>query len=85
MPTDTLLFHLTRLNHMVISCVACGQCTSACPNNISIAKIFKSIGSKVQGVFEYKPGENPDEEIPQAVFKEDELHEMGAEAPEGKK
>jgi len=31
MPTNTLLFHLTRLNHMVISCVGCGLCAHHCP------------------------------------------------------
>lgn len=77
MPTDTLLFHLTRLNHMVVSCVACGQCTSACPNNIPVAKIFKTIGSKVQKVFDYQPGKDIEEEIPQATFKEDEFKEVG--------
>lgn len=77
MPTDTLLFHLTRLNHMVISCVACGQCTSACPNDIPVAKLFKTIGHKVQAIFEYEPGKNIDEEIPQSTFKEDEFNEVG--------
>lgn len=77
MPTDTLLFHLTRMNHMVISCVACGQCTSACPNNIPIAQFFKTIGYKVQALFSYIPGKNWDEEIPQSTFKEQEFDEVG--------
>lgn len=77
MPTDTLLYHLTRMNHMVVSCVACGQCTSACPNNIPVAKFFKAIGSKVQEIFEYKAGRNIKEEIPQSTFKEDEFQQVG--------
>jgi formate dehydrogenase (coenzyme F420) beta subunit len=77
MPTDTLLFHLTRMNHMVISCVACGQCTSACPNGIHVAKLFKTIGYKVQQLFGYQPGKDLKEEIPQSTFKEDEFQEMG--------
>ncbi|MHC4139037.1 MAG: 4Fe-4S dicluster domain-containing protein [Planctomycetota bacterium] len=77
MPTDTLLFHLTRMNHMVISCVACGQCTSACPNGIPIAKFFKTTGFKVQELFGYKPGRSVDEENPQSTFKEDEFHGVG--------
>lgn len=77
MPTDTLLFHLTRMNHMVISCVGCGQCTSACPNNIPVAKFFKTIGSKVQELFKYTPGKSADEEIPQSTFKENEFPEVG--------
>lgn len=77
MPTDILLYHLTRLNHMVVSCVGCGQCTSACPNNIPVAKFFKTIGAKVQALFDYKPGRSIEEEIPQAAFKEDEFREVG--------
>lgn len=80
MPTDTLLFHLTRMNHMVVSCVACGQCTSACPNDIPVAKFFKTIGFKVQELFDYKAGRNKEEEIPQATFKEDEFQEAGEPA-----
>ncbi|MDP3789015.1 MAG: 4Fe-4S dicluster domain-containing protein [Candidatus Omnitrophota bacterium] len=77
MPTDTLLYHLTRMNHMIVSCVGCGQCTSACPNNIPVAKFFKTIGAKVQALFDYKPGRSVEEEIPQATFKEDEFREVG--------
>lgn len=77
MPSDTLLFHLTRLNHMVISCVGCGQCTSACPNDVPVAKMFKSIGAQVQGLFNYKPGKDRNEEIPQSTFKEDEFPLVG--------
>lgn len=77
MPTDTLLFHLTRMNHMAISCVGCGQCTSACPNRIPIAKFFKTTGFKVQKLFEYVPGISVDEENPQSTFKEDEFPGVG--------
>ena len=77
MPTDTLLFHLTRMNHMVISCVGCGQCTSACPNRIPIAKFFKTTGFKVQKLFGYKPGRSVGEENPQSTFKEDEFPGVG--------
>ncbi|MFQ5951890.1 MAG: 4Fe-4S dicluster domain-containing protein [Candidatus Omnitrophota bacterium] len=82
MPSDTLLFHLTRMNHMIISCVGCGQCTSACPNNIPIAKFFKTIGFKVQELFEYKAGRNVEEENPQGTFKEDEFLDAGKSGSE---
>lgn len=76
MPSDTLLFHLTRMNHMAISCVGCGQCSSACPNNIAVAKFFKTIGFKVQELFNYKAGRDIEEENPQATFKEDEFPDV---------
>lgn len=79
MPTDTLLFHLTRLNHMASSCVGCGLCQEACPNEVPVFSIFRMVGDKVQEAFEYVPGRSLDEEMPLSTFKEDELQEVGYE------
>jgi formate dehydrogenase subunit beta len=73
MPTDTLLFHLTRLNHMVASCVGCGACTNVCPSDIPVGEIFRTVGQKVQAMFDYVPGRSLDEPLPLATFKENEL------------
>ncbi len=80
MPGDTLIFHLTRMNHMGTSCVGCGMCDSACPNQLPVSSLFGSIGGELQEMFEYVPGRNPEEEPPVSVFKEDELQdETGAD------
>ncbi|MFC1932726.1 Coenzyme F420 hydrogenase/dehydrogenase, beta subunit C-terminal domain [Chloroflexota bacterium] len=79
MPTDTLLFHLTRLNHMAISCVGCGLCQEACPNEIQVFRIFRLVGDRVQKVFDYVPGRSLDEELPLVTFEEAELQEVGYE------
>jgi formate dehydrogenase subunit beta len=73
LPADTLLFHLTRLNHMVTSCVGCGLCESACPSDLPVARVFRAVGEKVQDIFEYVPGRDPEEEIPISTFREKEL------------
>ena len=75
MPSDTLLFQLTRMNHMATSCVGCGMCESACPSDLPLALIFRTVGEKVQGLFDYLPGRSVEEELPVATFKEDELPE----------
>ncbi|MBN1367757.1 MAG: 4Fe-4S dicluster domain-containing protein [Dehalococcoidales bacterium] len=77
MPADTLLYHLTRLNHMVASCVGCGMCSEACPNDVPVFDIFKSVGYQVQKEFIYVPGRSIEEEPPLSVFKEDELNDVG--------
>lgn len=79
MPTDTLLFHLTRLNHMSSSCVGCGLCQEACPNDVPVFSIFRMVGDRVQEAFDYVPGRNLEEEMPLSTFREDELQEVGYE------
>jgi formate dehydrogenase subunit beta len=77
MPTDTLIFHLTRLNHMSTSCVGCGMCTSACPNDIPVATAFRAVAEKTQAIFDYVAGRNLEEDVPLATFREDELIVLG--------
>jgi formate dehydrogenase subunit beta len=74
MPSDTLLFQITRLNHMVASCIGCGLCEEGCPSSLPLTLIFRAIGQEVQAIFEYEAGRSLDEELPLTVFREDELH-----------
>jgi formate dehydrogenase subunit beta len=74
---DTLLFHLTRLNHMVTSCVGCGLCTDACPVEIPVGAVFRAVGEKAQAIFDYHPGRSLEEAAPVQEFREDELTMLG--------
>jgi formate dehydrogenase (coenzyme F420) beta subunit len=79
MPTDTLMFHLIRMSHMVTSCIGCGLCDSACPNRLPVSSLFRSVGEKIQAMFQYVPGRDVNEIPPVATFKENELKlESGA-------
>lgn len=79
MPTDTLIFHLIRMSHMVTSCIGCGLCDSACPSRLPVASLFRSVGQKIQQMFNYVPGRDAKDAPPVATFKEDELKiESGA-------
>lgn len=73
MPTDTVLFHLTRANHIGTSCVGCGQCELACPSSIPVGMMFQVMSKKAQDLFEYVPGRDVEEPLPLTVFKEVEL------------
>jgi formate dehydrogenase subunit beta len=77
LPSDTLLFHVTRMLHMAHACVGCGMCSDACPVDIPVADIFRAVGHRVQQSFGYVPGRDPDEEMIIATFREDELGTLG--------
>ncbi|MGB2798418.1 MAG: Coenzyme F420 hydrogenase/dehydrogenase, beta subunit C-terminal domain [Dehalococcoidia bacterium] len=73
MPTHTLLFHLTRMSHMVTSCVGCGMCYEACPNEVPVANIFRLVGLNTQKIFDYVPGRSLEDELPVTTYQEREL------------
>jgi formate dehydrogenase subunit beta len=76
MPTDTLFYHITRLAHMSTACVGCGQCSNACPNDIPVMELFRTIAHGTQQAFEYEAGKSFEEEPPLSVFREDEFTEV---------
>jgi len=79
MPANTMMLHLTRLNHMVMSCVGCGLCDSACPNDIPVTSLFRMVGLRAQKMMDYEPGRSYDEPAPATTFQDDELvSESGA-------
>jgi formate dehydrogenase subunit beta len=75
MPSDALLFQLTRLNHMATSCVGCGMCEVACPHHIPLTAMFRAVGARVQKIFDYEPGRDVNEKPPFMEFRRDELGE----------
>ncbi len=80
MPSDTVLYHMTRMLHMSALCVGCGQCSSACPNGVQLAELFRSVARKTQARFEYTPGKALEEPQPLSVFFEDEFIEVTGQA-----
>ena len=76
MPTDTVFYHLTRMAHMSTACIGCGQCSNACPNDISVMELFRTVSSNTQQAFEYQPGRSVEDDPPLSVFREDELTDI---------
>jgi formate dehydrogenase subunit beta len=76
---DTMLFHLTRLSHMALSCIGCGMCTSGCPAELPVGLVFRAVGDSLQALFDYVPGRDVDEALPMITFREDEWAQVGEE------
>jgi formate dehydrogenase subunit beta len=76
MPSDTDFFHLTRMAHIGLTCVGCGQCSNACPNDIPLMELFRTSAHTAQKAFGYEAGRRVDEPIPLAVFEKDEYEEI---------
>jgi formate dehydrogenase subunit beta len=76
LPTDTLFYHLTRLAHMSTACVGCGQCSNACPNEIPVMEVFRTVSRYTQQAFGYEAGRSLEEAPPLSLFKESEFPEV---------
>ncbi len=76
MPTDTVFYHLTRLAHMSTACIGCGQCSNACPNNIPVMELFRTIANYTQRAFDYEAGRSLEDEPPLSAFREKEFSEV---------
>jgi formate dehydrogenase subunit beta len=76
MPTDTMFFHITRMAHMSTACVGCGQCSNACPNDLPVMELFRTVAGRTQEAFAYEPGRSLEENPPLSVFREDEFQEV---------
>lgn len=76
MPTDTVFYHLTRLAHMSTACIGCGQCSNACPNNVPVMELFRTIAHHTQRAFDYEAGRSLEDEPPLSVFREKEFSEV---------
>jgi formate dehydrogenase subunit beta len=76
LPADTLLFHLGRMSHMVLSCVSCGTCEDACPMSLPVGQIFSLVADNAQRQLNYDPGRSREDPLPASVYQEEELEDV---------
>lgn len=77
MPAGTLLYHITRMSHMMTSCVQCGICEDSCPVDIGLSVLFKKVSRNAQREFDYLSGRSLSEPLPLVTFREDEFRTIG--------
>lgn len=80
LPADTLFYHMTRLAHMSLACVGCGQCSNACPSGVPVMELFRTVAAGAQAAFDYEAGRSPEEAPPLSLFQEREFAEVTAGA-----
>jgi len=61
---------------MGLSCVGCGQCSNACPNDIKLSELFTAVGKGAQEGFGYVAGKSMEEPFPLSIFFEDEFQDV---------
>ncbi len=61
---------------MSTACVGCGQCSNACPNDIPVMELFRTVAQGTQQAFDYEAGRSLAEDPPLSVFREEEFPEV---------
>jgi formate dehydrogenase subunit beta len=73
---DTLLFHIGRASHMILSCVSCGACEDACPMDIPVGQVFSLLADRAQEALGYVAGESLEQPLPLVDYEMDELYQV---------
>ncbi|MBN1662214.1 MAG: 4Fe-4S dicluster domain-containing protein [Deltaproteobacteria bacterium] len=68
--TDTQVFQIMRMYHMVGRCVDCGSCSSVCPMGVDLRKFLKKLDKDVFELFGNRPGSSLDDQPPLSAYTE---------------
>ena len=74
--SDTQMFQLMRLYHMVGRCVDCGSCISVCPMGVDLRKFLKKLDKDAFEFFEHRAGASLDVPAPLSTFKENDKEDF---------
>jgi formate dehydrogenase (coenzyme F420) beta subunit len=74
--SDTQMFQLMRMYHMVGRCVDCGSCISVCPMGVDLRKFLKKLDKDAFALFEHRAGVSPDVPAPLSTYKENDKEDF---------
>jgi formate dehydrogenase subunit beta len=82
-PSDTQLFQLMRMYHMVGRCVDCGSCTAVCPMGVDLRKFLKKLDKDAFDMFSHRAGASMEAPAPLGAYKETDGEEFIFEPKHG--
>ena len=74
--SDTMVYHIVRVFHLIGRCVDCGACSRACPMGIDLRKLTQKMIKLVKEFYGFEAGLNPEAVPPLATFKQDDPQEF---------
>lgn len=75
-PRGNLQWNLIRAFHLAGRCVECGECERACPMDIPLSSISRSMKELINDKFAFVPGMDSETPAPLASFKEDDQEDF---------
>jgi ferredoxin len=74
--TDTQVFQLMRLYHMVGRCVDCGSCVAVCPMGVDLRKFLKKIDKDCWELFGNRAGSSMEDQPPLSKYNENDKEDF---------
>ncbi|MGD0276347.1 MAG: 4Fe-4S dicluster domain-containing protein [Syntrophales bacterium] len=74
--TDTEVFQLMRLFHMVGRCVDCGSCVAVCPMGVDLRKFLKKLDKDTLELFENRAGSSLDDPPPLSTYRDNDKEDF---------
>jgi formate dehydrogenase subunit beta len=81
--SDTQLFQLMRMYHMVGRCVDCGSCTAVCPMGVDLRKFLKKLDKDAFDLFGHRAGVSLEEPAPLGTYRENDREDFIFEPKSG--
>lgn len=73
---ENAFYHLVRIMHHAGRCIECGECERACPMDIPLMKLERSLIREVEDLFDYEAGIDPKETPLEAAAELMELEDI---------